>query len=79
LYGAYLPPPVKTLRLGEEVDDFIRDLGGDPGTKPENVGKTHEMEISLPVRREIYEVEYSAYVKYGFKEDGSYAYEGMLG
>ena len=70
LFGAYSPPPVKVLRLGPELDDFILRMGGDPTVPPENVDKTHDMEISQDLRREIYEVEYFAYVKYGFEEEG---------
>lgn len=74
LYGAYIPPPVKPIRLGQELSDFITDLGGDADLPPENVNTKHGVVFGREdwLRKEIYEVEYSTYVKYGFEEDGSY-------
>jgi len=70
MFDVYTPPPVQVVRMGEETTQFLRDLGCDPDLEPPaNVSATHDMEIQPAIRRAIYEVEYSAYVKYGFKEE----------
>lgn len=72
LFDSYTPPPVKVLRLGPELNDFIKELGGDPDIPPENVDKTHGMEVSDNIRKMVYKAEHLTYIRYGFKEDGDY-------
>lgn len=67
LYGAYTPPPVKVVKYGPELYDFLEGLGGNPKDIPaENVDKTHGMKIDPAVRDAIYSAEYQTYLRYGW-------------
>lgn len=73
LFGVYSPPGVKVVRYGEELHQFLRDLGCTPDTiKPHNVSSTHDFEMLPDTRHMIYEAEWFTYLKYGWREDGSY-------
>lgn len=75
LFDCYTPPGVEVVRYGDELYQWLRDMGYKPdGWKPYNVSSTHGTVISPETRKVIYKGERWLYKKYGWSKDGSYEY-----
>jgi hypothetical protein len=73
LFDCYTPPGVEVVRYGDELYQYLRDLGKTPdGWKPHNVSSTHDYEMLPETRAIIYEAERSLYDKYRWNKDGTY-------
>jgi hypothetical protein len=70
LYGMYTPPGVNAYKLGPELYQKLRDVGGDPdhvGTKTNMNTTGNKPTITDEQRIMVYNAERACYDRYGFE------------
>ncbi len=69
LYGMYTPPTVVTYKLGPELYQKLRDIGGYPDAIGKDINVGHNTpEITPGIRQMVYNAERACYDRYNFRE-----------
>jgi hypothetical protein len=72
---AYIPPPVRTIRFGEETYHFLESLGCNPYEQKVINKGWNSPEVTQEIRDKVWQVEKEAYGRYGFTHKGEYMWK----